>query len=263
MLGSIKSENPWKWAACGKHPAAKDYFQVGSTEPLLMAFSDWAETGYQQLTKAGNSEIARQNSWRFWVQGPQKKDLICGVGKDSSDSFGRSYPLLIMGIGPLKKWDRHWELLPFALENTWSQIEYLTAKRFFDFKQLEDGLQMIPPPVGDWPEFMSQLGQTEKDESGFAATSHGDIKNFKDTIAHLSSRTEFFIPLDTAIVNEQLRILNIYHLFLKKGPKIAPHAVFMGGMPQKVCLALFNRPLKPHDFVRLWSICSEDIKNEC
>lgn len=263
MLGSIKLENSWKWTACGKHPAAKDYFQVGSAEPLLMAFSDWAEAGYQQLAKVGNKEIARQNSWRFWAQGPKKRDLICGVGKDSSDSFGRSYPLLIMGIGPLKKWDRYWELLPFALENTWSQIEYLSAKRFLDFKQLEDGVQKISPPVGDWPEFKSQIEQAENDEAWFASTSHFDIKNFKDTINNLSNKTEFFIPLETELVNEQLRILSTCHLFLKKGSKIAPHAVFMGGMPQKVCLALFNRPLKPHDFVRLWSSCSEDIKNEC
>lgn len=256
----MKFKNSWKWSACGKHPAAKDYFQVGSDEPLLIAFSDWSAAGYQQLAKAGNNEISRLNSWRFWVQGPQKKNLICGVGKDSSDSFGRSYPLLIVGIGPLKKWDRHWELLAFALENTWSQIEYLSAKRFLDFKQLEDGLQSIPSPVGDWTEFKSQSEQSEKDEIRSAPTSLFDVKNFKDTIARLSNRTEFFIPLETEWADEQFRILSTCHLILKKNSKIAPHAVFMGGVPQKVCLALFNRPLNPHDFVRLWSNCSEDIK---
>lgn len=256
----MKFKNSWKWSACGKHPAAKDYFQVGSAEPLLMAFGDWAEAGYQQLSKAGSNEIARLNSWRFWVQGPQRKDLICGVGKDSSDSFGRSYPLIIVGVGPLKKWDRHWELLAFALENTWSQIEYLSAKRFLEFKQLEDELQSIPFPVNDWTEFKSQSEQAEKDEVRIASTSRFDIKKFRDTIANLSGKTEFFIPLETELANQQFRILSTCHLTLKKSSKIAPHAVFMGGVPQKVCLALFNRPLKPLDFVRLWSICSEDIK---
>jgi type VI secretion system ImpM family protein len=260
MLGSIKFGNLWKWAAYGKHPIAKDYFQVGSAEPLLMAFSDWAKAGYRLIAKVGNKEIVRQNSWRFWAQGPQKKDLICGVGKDSSDSFGRSYPLLIVGIGPLKKWDRHWELLVFALENTWRQIEYLSAKRFMDFKQLEDGVRMISPPVGDWPEFKSKIEQVESDETGFVSTVN---RNFRDLINKLSNKPEFFIPLETESVNDQLRILNLCHLLLKKGSKIAPHAVFMGGRPQKVFLALFNRPLKPYDFARLWMSCSEDIKNEC
>ena len=260
MLGSIKLENFWNWAACGKHPSAKDYFQVGSTEPLLMAFSDWVKAGYQQLAKVGNKEIAKQNSWRFWVQGLKKRDLICGIGKDSSDSFGRSYPLLIMGIGPLKKWDRYWELLPFALENTWGQIEYLSTKRFSDFKQLEDGVKMIAPPVGDWLKLKSQIEQTENHETRFASTSHSNIINFKDTINSLSNKTEFFIPLETGSISEQLINLSICRFFLQKGAKLAPQAVFIGGIPQKVCLALFNRPLKAHDFVRIWMSCSEDIK---
>ena len=263
MLGPVKLKNSWKWSACGKHPAAKDYFQVGSAEPLLTAFSDWADAGYQQLARVGNTEINRQNSWRFWVQGPKRRNLICGVGKDSSDSFGRSYPLLIVGIGPLKKWDRHWELLAFALENTWRQIEYLSAKRYLDFKQLEDGLQMIPSPIGDWTEFKSQSEHVEKDDLRSAPGARYDTEYFKDTIANLSSKTEFIIPLGPELGSEQLSILSTCHHFLKKGLNNIPHAVFMGGMPQKVCLALFNRPLKPDDFVKLWSICTEDMNHEC
>jgi len=35
------------------------------------------------------------------------------------------------------------------------------------------------------------------------------------------------------------------------------HAVFMGGIPEKSCLVLFNRPLRPEDFNMLWSACLE------
>ena len=64
-------------------------------------------------------------SWRFWAKGANKKALVCGVARDSSDSVGRPYPLLVVGTGPLADWEDEWELLPAACENTWNQMDVM------------------------------------------------------------------------------------------------------------------------------------------
>jgi type VI secretion system protein VasJ len=100
MLGSIKLKHSWEWSATGKHPAALDYFQLGSKAPLVNAFAGWIEDGYQKLLtrKRTGSTFC---SWRFWAKGIRKGYIACGVGCNSSDSAGRPYPLMVMGIGRL------------------------------------------------------------------------------------------------------------------------------------------------------------------
>ena len=183
MLGQIKSTYNWHWIACGKHPAAGDYFQIGQSTPLVKAFSDWIKDGYRKwISKESN--CADPHSWRFWATGSTKKELICGLSKDSSDTIGRKYPLLIIGTGPLREWEVHWDLLPFALENTWNQIEYLAAKRYLDFQQLEQEVRMILAPLGNWADLGAQADLTDNDEFR-SLTSHVDLKNFKDNCVFL------------------------------------------------------------------------------
>lgn len=255
MLGLLKSEQNWNWAASGKHPVAKDYFWVGSTPPLLEALSKWVKNGYQLLNVKQNPR-PQFYCWRFWVKGPEKNNLVCGVGRDSSDSLGRSYPLLIMGTGPLKAWEKNWDLLPFALENTWTQIEYLAARRFMDLKQLEDGIRKISAPVGDWPEFEIQRKQSEN-KGALSSISLEALENTKETTNRRSNQTDWFMGLGSESLDEQSDMLIMRHLLLRKRSGLTPNAIFMGGIPEKTCLALFKRPLRPEDFVKLWSVCAE------
>jgi type VI secretion system protein VasJ len=120
----------------GKHPVAMDYFQLGVSAPLVNAFGAWIENGYQKVVTPTRNRLAL-HSWRFWARGIQKGHIACGVARDSSDSTGRPYPLLIMGIGKLPGWEKNWDLLSFLFEEIWSQIEYLASRRFNDLKQLE------------------------------------------------------------------------------------------------------------------------------
>ena len=106
MLGSLKSAPAWKWAAFGKHPVAGDYFNAGPDDPFFQAFSGWVENGYRQVC-SGRKNSTDLYSWRFWAKGHQKDSLMCGVGRDSFDTIGRPYPLVVMGAGILPDWQRH------------------------------------------------------------------------------------------------------------------------------------------------------------
>jgi type VI secretion system protein VasJ len=241
VLGSIESAYAWQWAACGKHPVAGDYFSVGPNVPLMKAFSDWVEKGYQAL----DSRQPGFCSWRFWARGPKSKIVVCGVGRDSSDSLGRPYPLLIMGTGFLEGWEDHWDLLPFACEKTWSRMEYLATKRFMDFKHLEDEVRVISQPRPLWSDFVSQRGSLKM--------SSWNPRDLENKAASLSRETDFFVPLVGGPSNDHLAVAGLWHFFLKAHTAPVPNAVFMGGFPDETYLAVFKRALAPSDFVRLWS----------
>ena len=114
MLGSLKSSAGWKWTAFGKHPVAGDYFYAGADDPFFQAFSGWVENGYRQISTE-RKNATDLYSWRFWAKGAQKDTLVYGVGRDSFDTIGRPYPLVIMGTGTLADWHRNWEILPLVL----------------------------------------------------------------------------------------------------------------------------------------------------
>lgn len=244
MLGSVESSKAWRWAARGKHPAARDYFCLGRNSLLIKALSDWMEKGYQALhSKQRVSSML--SSWRFWAKGPEKETLVCGVGRDSSDSLGRPYPLLIVGTGPLEGWQDQWNLLPIACEKTWRQIEHLSTKRFLDLKQLEDEVRLLKPPYPHWSDFVSQRGDLE-----MSSWNPGAVES---KAASLATERELLVPLEGGPSNDHVAAADLWHSFLKAHTKVIPNAVFMGGVPDETYLAVFKRPLVPSDFVLLWS----------
>ena len=243
MLESLESVHSWHWAACGKHPAARDYFSVGPNAPLIKAFSDWVEKGYQMLVSRGRAS-PMLHSWRFWAKGPKRQALVCGIGRDSSDSLGRPYPLLVVGTGPLEGWEDYWDLLPFACEKTWGQIEYLSTKRLMDFKQLEDEVRMIRPPYPNWSEYVSK-------RTNLTASSWDPV-DAQSKASSLSDEEEFFVALDGGATNDPFALLGLWHSVLKARVRSVPNAVFIGGALDETHLAVFRRPLAPTDFVRLW-----------
>ena len=52
-------------------------------------------------------------------------------------------------------WEEQWDLLPFACERTWDQIEYLSSLMVTDFKKLEIEVQNNRSPSPEWSEFYS------------------------------------------------------------------------------------------------------------
>jgi hypothetical protein len=56
-----------------------------------------------------------------------------------------------MGAGPLKAWEKHWDLLPLACEMSWGRIEYLSSGAVRDFRTMENEVaERLRPPLADW-----------------------------------------------------------------------------------------------------------------
>lgn len=241
----------WKWSAFGKHPVSRDYFKIGPEVPLFQAFYSWIEGGYLKLRREQESN-AKYYSWRFWAKGPKKGSLICGVVRDSSDTIGRQYPLMILGYGRLKGWEDNWDILPFALEEIWGHMEHLAARRFDAFKQFEDEVMKIKVPDLDLPHFATQRDQ-DNDLETISGLDTGDIIEKLDD---LRKKSEIFVPLSIENHSDQFRLACLIQTLAKKHIGALPNSIFMGGVPQGAFIAVFMGPLNSSDFVRLWSACS-------
>ena len=253
MLGLGKPKNIWNWAACGKHPVARDYFRISSSTSLFVAFENWIEQGFEILSKQGISGH-RVYSWRFWAKGIKMGNLIFGIARDNSDNIGRPYPLLIMGDGFLDGWEEHWDLFPHAFERAWDQMEYISSRRFDDFKELEKEVYAIKNPRQDWLEWKSKNANSNKPESLInpltISITHGEIKK---KVRHLSEKMEVHIPLDNQAIGDPSDMAALWCSLLKSHGSGTPSAVFMGGISEKNFLVVFNRSLNAKDFVQLWS----------
>lgn len=260
MLGSIESDRNWLWAAYGKHPVVKDFFRVGGSFPLAKGFSDWVENGHRILSskKHGSPDLC---SWRFWAKGAGKETLVCGLVRDSSDSVGRLYPLLVVGTGPLEGWEGNWDLLPLACERTWDQIEYLSTLVVNDYRKLEVEIQNIRPPYPEWSEFSIKRGTLRESISSFHTDSlSSELEALEREVSSISGKTEIFLSLTHRSFRDQLKLINLCHFLLKGYTKTVPNTIFMGGPLEKVYLAVFKRPLIPSDFVQLWCVSSDGVK---
>lgn len=261
MLDSIEDDHNWQWAAFGKHPTAKDYFRLGEETPFVEGLFGWVEKGYQLLTTRENA-TPDFCSWRFWVREAGKNSLVCGVVRVSSDSLGRPYPLVIMGAGPLQNWQENWDLLPFAGERTWRQIEYLGANLFTDFKKLEEEIRTIRPPDPNWSEHaakrtaLNRIGSPLDPYASFL-----DIRELKKLAGANAEKPEVFISLDRGSCDDKIMHVSLWHLLARESIKTLPNAMFMGGTLEKAYLALVKRPLKPADFIQLWSVSAPGLWN--
>ncbi len=242
MLGNVKSGMRWSWAAFGKHPSARDFINIGQGSPLFSGFADWTETGYKEFV-SHKSVSQYPVAWRFWSKGAGKENLVCGLVKESSDSIGRRYPLLIAGTGHLSNWQDWWDLLAFACEKPWEQLEYLSTRTFTNMKTLQESIRNIMPPSPDWPLFTARRNKLIESLHISAPPANG-----------LPNRAEGFINLDKSPLDDQFRLINYWHSTLKSDNKSVPNAIFLGGTFDRSFLAFFRRSLTRNDFVQLWAL---------
>ena len=244
----------WQWVICGKHPGLKDYFHLGPNLPMVAALADWIEKGYRGVVGAKTSASSLL-SWRFWAGGPDRDTLLCGILRDSSDSVGRPYPLLVVGSGALPDWGARWDLVPQACEQSWSQMESLSARIFRNLKQLEDELLRVREPQPLWTEFAEISIQIEaKGLSSSVAPGASCSNHIEEQAAARAKNPEILVPLDESPALDPFAIIHRWHASLKKYHTDSPKAVFMGGNAGASRLAFFRRPLTTQDFVRLWSV---------
>jgi type VI secretion system protein VasJ len=244
----------WHWNACGKHPAAKDYFSIGRDHLLFRVMADWVKNGYEMLG-ATSKGYASENSraYRFWGRGWKRHTVSVGILKDSCDLIGRPYPLLLVGAGVLERWEAHWDLLPFAFESTWGYLEYIAAKRLQDLDQLNSELVFCKAPEPDWPRFMNERHLSAEKEEYRENEQPLDIHNIEKGMLSLEKNAEVVWPLDRDGVSVGASVVKAWHYFLKTRFGAIPHTVFLGGFPNRDHIAVFSRALNPADFIRLWS----------
>ncbi len=249
MLGLGKKEGGWQWIATGKHPSAKDYFTIGKESAFSEAFSRWIEQGYEILPFE-LKRASRMGSWRFWAKTPNNEILILGLIRDSCDSIGRPYPLLIMGVGSLAGWVKQWDLLPHACEQTWAQMEYIAAKNYSDTKKFGDELTGVSGPKTDWNSFRQDSPVGESLEQIGSST----LSEIKHLMYNYLNSGELMAELKQGLVKDLFSLVCLWHFVLKEKNTSPPNAVFMGGIPGRNFLAIYGRALAPKDFVNLWSL---------
>ena len=161
-----KSVTNWQWDVAGKHPVAKDFFALGQRSLMAEAFTEWIRRGADSLISTSKELLIHSCSWRFWAKTPQAGILACGVIRNSCDSVGRPFPLLVMGTGKLEKWEDNWELLPFSCEGPWRQMEQLASKKYESFEVFQEDVGMLRPPQGRWNDLnMEKMALAENNKS--------------------------------------------------------------------------------------------------
>ena len=252
MLERLRSERRWQWGAYGKHPAAKDYFTLGQTFPLLNSFSGWIEKGYQVMASMNNPGESLR-AWRLWTREARRENIVCGFLRDSQDSLGRPYPLLILGSGPLKNWPGQWDLVPLACDATWKHMESIALAPFRDLRALEEEVLNLNPPSGEWLEL------ARKRESFGERDVY--ISELRGRAPDVSEKMECFIPMSQLSPRDHFELVGLYHSFVRASSEALPNAIFTGGTTEKQYLAVFRRPLAQSDFIRLWSVTSASQSN--
>jgi hypothetical protein len=79
----------------------------------------------------------------------------------------------------------------------------------------------------------------------------------KDAGALLATK-ELIVSIDADQGCDSLTMAWFWLCLLKSRIDIVPNAVFLGGIPEKAYLAIYNRSLNSGDFVRLWSVSDAD-----
>lgn len=252
MLGSVKSNPGWHWAAFGKHPAARDYFLVGRESPLITAFSGWIQAGYRYLIDQ-HGGCPEYYSYRFWAKGIQKNHILVGLLKGSSDRIGRCYPLMIAGTGELKGWEKFWDLLPFAFESFWSRLEYISTRPFREVESIKDSLNQLYPVLPRWKDFEAEregLIRRREWAAGLGRYSP-ELQRLAEMAEEMASREEVVFLLEQGYFDDHFSRVGYWHYALKKFRKKVPNAVFVGGVSGNLKMAVYSRALVPGDFDRL------------
>ncbi len=238
MSKKIKNCGNWLWSAGGKHPVAKDFFISGDNSPLAQAFFDWAERGVQSLI-AKNGKDASAHSFRFWSKGSAADQLVCGLVRSSCDQLGRPYPLMLLGSGLLPDWENNWELLPFACEKVWEQLEYIAVKRHSSLGGLQTELKKMKSPQHDWAAMAASLAL---DDNTASAVSEPVANDGTTTVLQCSAAGDFTAHI-TAL-----------HQRLKSTRNLSPRAVFIGGDAEHTAMFAFAAPLQSDNYLQMWLV---------
>ena len=136
-------------------------------------------------------------------------------------------------------------------------MEYISSKRFDDLKGLETEIHTIKNPTHKWMELKTHNENQNKTHSlardSAISIDHEDVM---EKVNLLSQKLEVLIPLDEQAQADPFVTAGRWCTLLKDHWQGVPNAIFMGGVPEKHFLAIFNRSLNANDFVRFWTVSS-------
>lgn len=241
----------WKWALFGKSPMAADFLKLGTPSPLMLSFSNWIEKGFESLSPADRK--AEDFIWKFWAKGPNK-ELVCGLFKPSRDRLGRHYPLLLIGSGNHAVLNKHWGLIPGALNNTWKYMESLAQTTTPGVFELQQALKTIPPPLKKFDELIAVC------EPFWNAKIHPNTRpgpfeymNKLNNIEKLARLDRFSMDMDIGEqVDPMIPVLKLMRLLAIRS-KHAPQVVFWGNRSKDSRLLYLKRALCIDDFYSVWT----------
>lgn len=229
----------WNWFFWGKHPGVPDFVAAGTATPLFQRFTQWVDTGFAKVDPDLKKK-SRHCSWRFWAKGTSG-DVVCGLVRNSCDSYGRSFPLLCIGAGRLSNWARNCSLLPFAFESIWKQFEYIAAARYDTIKALDDASQLVKPPEPLWRDYQVRI-YSQADLYRQSSYDFRVIGN--NSLCEIDCREAEDLPKDLCFCSNMLASTG----------NGTPTAVFIGELGHRLAVAMVGNMLKPSDFVWLWSM---------
>ncbi len=162
-----------------------------------------------------------------------------GIVKDSSDSLGRMYPLLITGQVSMKDLHRQWHAVFDRFGQVFRTFEEMTTARYDRFKEFETALSDVRFP------------DTDK-------VTMGELSAFSDCLAAWSlknaSDDNLIMPIPVFLEQYQSHADNGL-MSWSGGTRIEPpKALFIGGLPERPITAIMQRPLRTGDFCRLFDL---------
>lgn len=235
----MKRNHTWKWFVWGKHPGVEDFISAGSQTPLFQRFTKWVDNGFMRI--GADSELrSGHRSWRFWTKGTED-EVVCGLVRNSCDSYGRSFPLLYIGAGDLQNWAANCSLLPFAFESVWKSLEYVAAARYHSVEQLAEALQLIQPPESTWRQYQRRIYNAPNlyTEANSDEQVDGQKQLFKIDCERPENLPRHLIFCNNVMTKDEID---------------APMAVFIGEIGSCVAVAMVHTMLHPSDFTWLWSL---------
>ncbi len=244
MLGIGKEKSVPQISAYGKHPAFDDYFSMNIDSPLAKALSSWVERGAEQ--GKDRTENKKPRSFRFWIRGIKKEDLVLGIVRDSSDSLGRYYPLLILALAQMKNRDRLWHRIFSDFSFVFREFENKIAARYDTFKDFEMTLSQ---------QIFLQADLKKRESTGLSTR----IRTWFDKEKYRESMVLPIATLTKAYAGQASG--GGKPGFFKRKTEL-PSAVFIGGLTDNPCVAFFNRPLQAQDFFHLFQMPNRNDMDE-
>jgi type VI secretion system ImpM family protein len=244
MLGISRRRLKPDVAAFGKHPAFSDYIRVNTALSMVNALVSWVDAGM----KSGETDLIKFggiHSFRFWTRGGHKKTLMAGIVKSSSDSMGRTYPLLITGQVAMTDFHRQWHRVFDLFGEVFRTFEEMGASRYDRFKEFETALSEVRLP-------------------DIHNNCCGESSEFSHCLATwaLKSGADDTLILPVPVFLKQFQPLTDDDSVQRRGiPRFEPpKAVFIGGLPEKPITAIYQRPLRTNDFCRLFDLSHDLFK---